>query len=223
MFELLFWALFRRAWLGVTLQGFRAALFSFADRRTRFAGYNRLTPGSIVLNARVGRYTYIGGARVQNCTVGGFCSIGSGTRIGGLGHHPTHWVSTHPAFYSPLRQAGRTFCNVRQFDENRAVTIGNDVWVGAGVLVLDGIHIGDGAVIAAGAVVTRDVEPYAIVGGVPARHLRYRHDEDTIRGLLQLRWWDWPDDKLERAAGLFRQDGAAAVPALAEFERDDRP
>jgi acetyltransferase-like isoleucine patch superfamily enzyme len=124
--------------------------------------------------------------------------------VGGLGAHPTNWLSTHPAFYSLRRQSGVTFVQENHFDELRPVTIGSDVWIGARTLVLDGISVGDGAVIAAGAVVTRDVPPYAVVGGVPARPIRYRFDDAVIAELLDWRWWELPDNVLREFAVRFR-------------------
>ncbi len=219
MIDLLNWAFFRRLQLTRKLPSFRAPLLSYVDAGSSFAGFNRLSIGTIIVNSNIGRCTYIGGGRVQSCDMGGFCSVGARTRIGGLGRHPTNWISTHPAFYSPLAQAGITFCDKSHFAENHRVSVGNDVWIGAGAMVLDGVRIGDGAVIAAGAVVTRDVEPYAIVGGVPARVIRHRFDAETIELLLELRWWDWPLDKLRRAAHLFREDSAGAVQSLVTFHR----
>ena len=220
MIDMLRWAFFRRLLLARRLPSFRASILSYADARSAFAGFNRLSIGTIVIDSNIGRCSYIGGGRVQSCNMGNFCSIGTRTRIGGLGRHPTNWLSTHPAFFSPLAQAGITFCDKSYFSELHRVDVGNDVWVGVGATVLDGMRIGDGAIIAAGAVVTRDVKPYAIVGGIPARVIRYRYDTATIALLLELCWWNWPLDKLRRAAHLFRDDSAGAVQALAAFHRD---
>lgn len=99
------------------------------------------------------------------------------------------------------------------------MTVGNDVWIGAGAMVLDGVKIGDGAIVAAGAVVTTDVAPYAVVGGVPARFIRSRFDEPSIRVLLDVRWWDWSMNKIRAAADLFRLSGDSAVRDLLAFDR----
>lgn len=219
MLDLLRWVLLRRRALARRLPGFHASVFSYADDRSTFEGYNQLTPGTLAFSARVGRASYIGGARVQNCRIGAFCSIGARTRIGGLSRHPTHWLSTHPAFFSPRAQAGFSFVDALHFDEVADVTIGNDVWIGAGVMVLDGVTIGDGAIVAAGAVVTRDVAPYAVVGGVPARVIRFRYPDASIRALLELAWWSWLLEKIRAAAPLFRQPGDQAVQQLVEFDR----
>ncbi|RMJ03923.1 MULTISPECIES: CatB-related O-acetyltransferase [Gammaproteobacteria] len=139
----------------------------------------------------MGDCSYIAnGGRVNNAEIGKFCSIGPDVRIG-LGKHPIRdYVSTHPAFYSKSNASGLSFSNRDKFNESEQVVIGNDVWIGQGAIVCDGVHIGDGACVAAGAVVAKNVEPYALVGGVPARFIRYRFDVDTIERLLKLRWWD---------------------------------
>lgn len=128
------------------------------------------------------------------------------TMVGGLGRHPTNFISTHPSFYSILKQANYSFTKKNYLDELAEVEIGNDVWIGAGVLVLDGVKVGNGAVIAAGSVVNKNVEPYSIVGGVPAKLIRYRYDIDTIRKIQELCWWDWPIDKLGDLSYLFRME-----------------
>ena len=96
------------------------------------------------------------------------------------------------------------------------ITVGNDVWIGYEAAILSGVQIGDGAIVAARAVVTKDVEPYTIVGGVPAKPIRKRFDSETIRRLEQLRWWDWPREKLRRLLPLLRRGDLAALERAAE-------
>jgi carbonic anhydrase/acetyltransferase-like protein (isoleucine patch superfamily) len=124
----------------------------------------------------------------------------------GLGKHPTKLLSTHPAFYSLHNASGITFVSENKFAEHSQVVIGNDVWMGAGSLILGGINIGDGAVIAAGAIVTRDVEPYSVVGGIPAKLIRYRFPENIIEELMEWKWWNLPVDVLRKLAPDFSND-----------------
>ena len=145
----------------------------------------------------MGRYSYIGtGTRITDTTIGNFCSIGARCGIGG-GVHPTDMVSTSPAFLKGRNILGKNFAEI-PYEPSKRVEIGNDVWIGEGVCIVSGVRIGDGAIIGAHAVVTRDVEPYSIVGGVPAKEIRKRFDDETVRILCKIKWWDWPDEKLEK-------------------------
>lgn len=164
----------------------------------------RIYRGAVLTNVAIGRKSYVAeAAHIGECEIGAFSSIGPQAIIGGLGSHPTRYLSTHPAFYSTLGQAGHTFAESDRFEELSKTVIGNDVWIGARALILDGRSVGDGAVVAAGAVVTRDVPPYAIVGGVPARVIRYRFAPDVIEALLAWRWWNLPNQILAKLAPAF--------------------
>jgi hypothetical protein len=115
-------------------------------------------------------------------------------------------LSTHPAFYSAQGSVGLTFSERRYFEEDaRPVTIGNDVWVGDGATIMESCHVGDGAIVAASALVVKDVPAFAIVGGVPARIIRYRFSPEVIDALLEWKWWNLPIDRLRRAAPEFRK------------------
>ena len=143
---------------------------------------------------RVGAYTYgnpkiISFLRDDSVIIGKFCSIGEDVVIIASGEHVMNRISTFP-----LRSAfGR-----KEVDSSRKgpVIIGNDVWIGTRAIILSNVRIGDGAVIGAGSVVTRDVPPYAIVAGAPARLLRYRFDEDKIKKLLEIAWWNWDLERI---------------------------
>jgi virginiamycin A acetyltransferase len=113
--------------------------------------------------------------------------------IGG-GRHPTDWLSTHFFQYKPDwlgYPEDHPFGLLGAFEETRPTVIGNDCWIGAHAVIMGGVTVGDGAIVGAGAVVTRDVPPYAIVAGVPARLIRYRFSEEVIQQLLELRWWQY--------------------------------
>ncbi|MFD1199480.1 DapH/DapD/GlmU-related protein [Brucella gallinifaecis] len=132
--------------------------------------------------------------------IGKFCSIAANVRINAL-EHPMERLTTHKVSYRPneyFRYLGidGAFRTRRQA---KRVTIGNDVWIGHGAVITPGVSIGHGAVIGANAVVTKDVAPYHVVGGVPAHIIRKRFDDEIIKRLLALCWWDWPVEKLYEA------------------------
>ena len=154
------------------------------------------------IRVKMGRYSYMGyNNAVSDTIIGSFCSIASYCAIGG-GKHPLNTVSTSPAFYSGRNSLGINFSAFSE-EKNKGVEIGNDVWVGETVFIRDGVKIGTGAVIGAHSVVTKDVPPYAIVAGAPARILRYRFDEETIQKLMKSKWWEWPVEELYKMGGYF--------------------
>jgi len=153
-------------------------------------------PASIEQGSSIGDYSYMAiNGHLRMVTIGKFCSIGPNL-LAGYGIHPTNGVSTSPMFYSTFCQNGTTLSRENKIIEQKPISIGNDVFIGANVTILDGVTIGDGAIIGAGAVVSKDVPPYAIAVGSPIRILRYRFPDDTIDKLLDLKWWNLPDEKL---------------------------
>lgn len=163
---------------------------------------NRIYDNSILTQVDLGDFSYVNAnCNINHTKIGKFCSIGQHVKCG-LGAHPARgFVSTHPIFYSTMKQCGANFVSTDKFHEIAPVEIGNDVWIGCCAIIRDGVKIGDGAIVAAGAVVVEDVQPYAVVGGVPAKLIRYRFDEDTINKLTLLKWWDkdinWIKDRLD--------------------------
>tara|TARA_R110000764_G_scaffold126511_1_gene214123 strand:- start:9834 stop:10496 length:663 start_codon:yes stop_codon:yes gene_type:complete len=154
-------------------------------------GKNNSIQSATLSNSTLGDFSYVGlNSYLNHVNVGKFTCIGPHVQIG-LGEHPIKgFVSVHPAFYSPIKQVGISFSDQFYFKEYHTTTIGNDVWIGANVIVIGGVKIGNGAVIAAGAVVVKDVPAYALVGGVPAKVIKFRFKDDEIRKLQEFAWWD---------------------------------
>jgi phosphonate metabolism protein (transferase hexapeptide repeat family) len=148
--------------------------------------------------AELGDYSYLGpGCMVADARIGHFCAIAAQVRIGAP-NHPLNRPSQHrftycPEYYTADVQRDHAFFRDRRADR---VVIGNDVWIGHAVIVMPGVTVGDGAVLAAGAVVTRDVAPYTIVGGVPAKQIRERFSRDIAAQLSAIAWWDWPAETI---------------------------
>ena len=165
-------------------------------KRAVLSGWNVISSGAYVIDSSLGRHSYVGlDSIVNNAEIGAFTCIGPKVIVG-IGMHPTNRLSIHPAFYSIRRQSGFSFCKQNSYQEHERTLIGNDVWIGAGVIIKDGLTIGDGAILGAGSVVTKDVQEYSIVGGVPAREIRKRLTKDLREQALSDPWWEKPDEEL---------------------------
>lgn len=198
-------------------EGVRAHFSSVADRATRFGVAVEIGPRTELTNSSMGDRSYVAaGSRIANADVGRYCSIGPRVLVGGLGSHPTHLLSTHPLFYSERFAEMRGNTGRPDIAEHARTSVGNDVWIGAGAIVLDGVTIGDGAVIAAGAIVAKDVDPFAIVGGVPAKIIRYRFPLETRLALLRLKWWDNESEVVCRLAALLAEQRVDATSGFGE-------
>lgn len=165
--------------------------------------FTQLYPFGTMHSSVLGSYSYIQkNSSVWHATIGRFCSISWNVSIGG-GEHDFHKVTAHSMLYAtpygfvdePLYERFSEKCE-----------IGNDVWIAAGASILRGVTIGDGAVIGAGAVVTKDVEPYSIVVGVSAKKIGQRCSDELIEKMLQIRWWDWPEEVIKDNIRLFNRE-----------------
>lgn len=170
---------------------------------------SKLSP-SLIMNKNkhyrqysIGNWTYgrpeiISWGDTTTMTIGRFVSIASGVKILLGGEHNIDWVTVYP--FNIMLESANSFSGHPKSKGD--VVIGNDVWIGREVLILSGVNIGNGAVIGARAIVTKDVAPYSVVAGNPARHIKFRFDESTINDLQSIAWWDWPIAKIEEALPL---------------------
>lgn len=182
--------------------------------KTKFGINNFLGENVSLVNSSIGDYSYISAnTKIKNTTIGNFCSIGPNVQMT-LGIHPSDFISTHPTFYANNKPFA-TFADKTYIEEYKNVKIGHDVWIGEGVLIPGGVTIGNGAIINARSVVTKNVEPYSIVGGIPAKHIKYRFEKEVIEKINQSEWWNWDETKLKNNIELFR-DTKAFVNKLAD-------
>ncbi|WP_318311074.1 CatB-related O-acetyltransferase [Flagellimonas crocea] len=176
-------------------------------KNSKISKKSKVLPFSKFTNSSIDDYSYVGlFGLVNNTKIGKFCSISMNFKSG-LGQHPVNRVSTSPIFYSKKFALYESFAKENSnFEEYSDITIGHDVWIGADVLVMDGVNIGNGAIVASKAVVTKDVPSYAIVGGIPAKIIKYRFSEDIITALEQMEWWNWSRDKILENGNLFNKE-----------------
>lgn len=217
-----------RSYESEVIELIKRAGFDITQMYVLAAGENFNKEDIVYEGCKVGRYTYGYQDLLMHYpmakSIGRYCSINSSARI--WNNHSLDCITTHPFLDHPYFMEWEKYIermdivekfgkhkNNHKFEDskirnNRSVVIGNDVWIGANVIILPGINIGDGAVIAAGAVVTKDVEPYAIVGGVPAKLIKRRFDEKIISKLLKIKWWNWTHDQIENNIEIFFETNA---------------
>ncbi|KQW97673.1 CatB-related O-acetyltransferase [Flavobacterium sp. Root420] len=156
---------------------------------------SKIEAGSTIVNCSIGKYSSSGyDCKFVNTDIGSFCSIASNVCIGDS-MHPIDWVSTSSVFYDVNDSIKKKFSK-HAFSDVKRTIIGSDVWIGQNVLVKQGVVIGTGSIVGMGSVVTKDIPPYSIFGGNPARLIRYRFPVETIDKLLETTWWELDDDKI---------------------------
>lgn len=174
--------------------------FSVVSPKAKVWGHCKL------FHSSVGDFSYVGpNTRLTYAEVGKFCSI-AGEVIVGMGTHTLENLSTSPIFTEEKNGTGIKWINKTIAEPFRKVLIDNDVWIGSRVMVMGGVHIGNGAVVGAGAIVTKDVPPYAVVAGVPAKIIRYRFSPDEIIRLEKVQWWNINPLYLKKKVILFQSD-----------------
>lgn len=179
---------------------------SASVRNCRLGAFTEVGAACALEEVRMGDYSYIvGGGQAIYATIGKFANIAAATRIN-PGNHPMWRATQHHFTYRSARYFDDAPDEAAFFDWRRAhgVVVGHDVWIGHGAVVMPGVTVGDGAVIGAGAVVTKDVAPYAICVGVPARTVRQRMPLPLAERMRALAWWDWSHERLRAALDDFR-------------------
>ena len=206
MFELIL-NYFTLSRLKTQIKNGNISLLSFYDKATTLSNKASVQRFVLIRESHINSYSYIGySSNIFRAAIGKFCSISRFVNIG-LGTHPTSFLSTSPVFFSVDNGTGYSWVNKDMHDgKPKPVTIGNDVWVGMNVTIMGGVKIGNGAIIGAHSVVTKDIPPYAIVGGIPAKIIKFRFSTEIIDKLEKLSWWDLPEEVLKNNIDFFQKE-----------------
>lgn len=165
---------------------------------------SKVASKSHLVRVSLGKYSYIGSeCTVLNTDLGNFCSVADNTIIGGASH-PIDWISTSPVFHEGKNILNKNF-STHKYNPSKKTKIGNDVWIGNNCLIKSGLEIADGAVIGMGSIVTKDVGPYEIWAGNPAKKIRSRFDKNTISKLEKIKWWDFTDNEISEVSVLINK------------------
>lgn len=175
---------------------------------TKFGVWNEVDKNCIFLESEIGDYTYFGdNCDVAHAKIGKFCSVAKGVRINPANHPMERATQHHFTYRRKMFQMDiKDDEYIFQWRRDKKVVIGNDVWIGHNAIIMGGITIGDGAVIGSGSVVTKDVAPYTVVAGVPAKFIKRRFSERITKELMEIRWWNWSRSEIKERMGDFVGD-----------------
>lgn len=180
------------------------AFTAYWDEHSAFTRNTKLGPFVRLLHSKIGPYTRISkGCSLLFTEVGRFCSFGIGVQLG-AGRHPIHMASTSQLFYN-TNSLKNDWVHPISYEQNLPISVGNDVWIGSNTLIMGGVTIGDGAVIGARSLVTKDIPPYAIAVGMPARVIKYRFEPEVVERLLEIQWWNFSEDEIQAHIRFFRE------------------
>jgi acetyltransferase-like isoleucine patch superfamily enzyme len=213
------WLLFGRKKMEQQVKGFHSHWNTSVSAESKFGEYVHLLSGASVSSSEVGRFSRINGAVISGVKVGAFSAIGQRSFVGGGGDHPLNQISHHSLFYSSNKRQHPHLILAKEdkyIEGMKKTIIGNDVWIGSDAIVKHGVTVGDGAVVAIGALVVKDVPPYAIVGGLPAKVIKYRHSLELRDALVESQWWNWPVAALQIISDEFDRDSPLT---LEKFEQ----
>lgn len=203
-------------------KGLHAINVAQIGRRLLFERPARISSATVIGACSIGAFSYVGpGCEIRNSHIGRFCSIAANVALGPA-EHPLDWLSSHPfqfdgvRYFDEYEEWGVFSSGTNKFNGNSSSTcIGHDVWIGRNAIIRQGVTIGSGSVVAGGAFVNKDVEPYSIVAGVPARFIRYRFDPSIIEKLLNLEWWEWKLQPVDHKIDFSNID--AAIDKISEL------
>ena len=199
------------------------SFFSLWDNTTTFSSYVHILKGAKLNHVQIGKYSRIGvNCQITNAIIGNFTAIGKNTIVT-VGQHPTNYLTPHSIFYKKGNWGWHDdWIAPIDFVSDKYVKIGNDVWIGRQCIIMDGVTIGDGAIIATGAVVTKDVPPFAVVGGVPAKVIKYKFSDEIIKRLEQIQWWNRSDEEITKVIDLFHLKNPTLEDIIRYFPLDDK-
>lgn len=183
----------------------RVAFSALWDTRTRFTEHTHVLKGAKLNNVKIGKYSRVGvNCKLTNVVAGNYSCIGANSVLG-VGQHPTNFLTYHSIFYKKGNWGWHDdwIKYPEGFQEQAQITIGNNVWIGQKVVVMDGVTIGDNSIVATGAIVTKDVPPFTIVGGVPAKVIKTMFNEEMRARLQEIQWWNLPDEEITKVIDLF--------------------